>query len=65
MGRLFSATALLLVLAQALALASARELRQEPAAPKVDWLSKGYKNSKPTIGILAQRCHDCPGRWAD
>ena len=22
----------------------------------------GKGNDKPTIGILAQRCHDCPGR---
>jgi gamma-glutamyl hydrolase len=26
------------------------------------WRSADYKTHKPTIGILAQRCHDCPGR---
>lgn len=44
------------------ALVTGRQLVQEP--PKsTDWRKLGYKTTKPTIGILAQRCHDCPGRY--
>jgi hypothetical protein len=25
--------------------------------------SYGYKNTKPLIGVLAQPCSDCPGRY--
>lgn len=42
-------------------LVAGRQLIEE--APKsTDWRKLGYKTTKPTIGILAQRCHDCPGR---
>jgi hypothetical protein len=26
------------------------------------WKNVDYKTTKPTIGILAQHCHNCPGR---
>lgn len=43
-------------------LVAGRQLIEE--APKsTDWRKLGYKTTKPTIGILAQRCHDCPGRY--
>jgi hypothetical protein len=53
-----------LLLATGFALVAGRQLTEE--APKsTDWRKMGYKTTKPTIGILAQRCHDCPGRYVD
>jgi len=51
-----------LVLANALALGTGRHLLDDGAAPTpLDWRKAGYKTDKPVIGILTQRCHDCPG----
>lgn len=43
---------------------SARELKTDHMedTKTFDWRNAGYKTNKPSIGILAQRCHDCPGR---
>jgi hypothetical protein len=51
-----------LLLVTGLALVAGRQLTEEPRK-STDWRKLGYKTTKPTIGILAQRCHDCPGRY--
>ena len=42
-------------------LVSGRQLLEEPLK-NTDWQALGYKTTKPTIGIVSQRCHNCPGR---
>jgi hypothetical protein len=55
---------LALIFATCFTLVAGRQLIEE--APKsTDWRKLGYQTTKPTIGILAQRCHDCPGRYVD
>jgi len=64
MVRISGFSILVLALLHVLALATARQLLNEAALggdQPFDWRKAGYKTNKPTIGILAQRCHDCPG----
>ena len=64
----FAALLLATIAVHAVALVSARQLQGEPSQvdhhhepAAFNWHSAGYKTNKPAIGILAQRCHDCPG----
>ena len=41
---------------------SPEEIENTLSQHGTDWQKMGYKTTKPTIGILAQRCHNCPGQ---
>lgn len=54
-----------LILVTGFALVASRQMVTEESPKGTDWRKLGYKTTKPTIGILAQSCHDCPGRYVE
>ena len=54
-----------LILVTGFALVAGRQMVTEESPKGTDWRKLGYKTTKPTIGILAQSCHDCPGRYVE
>jgi hypothetical protein len=49
-------------LAAVIVVASCRDIAPRPSPPSPSPSPPAVANDRPLIGILAQACHDCPGR---